>query len=432
MDVVNINRLRQLMENPEQLAYERARCHDPPPPYSESAPTTQAPSPTHAVVEDEWRQKDLRERARNKSTPYVQFQNQTKRERERLGRQQSGGSRRKQTLPFDQSSDYRANSENNVRSRWVEQGIWGKEWGPAWSPNSHPMTHGWRMRESEEGPFYGSYNPTTSYNKPGARWGHEESESELDPEPEPESQTEQQPQANTVIFGARPDKLNPPPRLRKYVQTPLKPLLQSVIPRPTVRNPEASRPHNQFQAQLTLERQWIMDEIHHEAPNVDFDLDTMAYESVKRNWRDDGIWNPRWGETPGTMWMHEETEGEEAIESVSSSCPVDEQPFQVSNNKQQTHSPPINDSRHAPVSDHDGAYVLRKRSRRIAKNTSNSRPIATDHVLKPAKVPHKADDSIRKTRRSRVTRTAAQNRGARREPRRSRRLAHQPPEIEVP
>ncbi|KAF2253953.1 hypothetical protein BU26DRAFT_561215 [Trematosphaeria pertusa] len=31
----------------------------------------------------------------------------------------------------------------------------------------------------------------------------------------------------------------------------------------------------------------------------------MAYESTK-NWIEDGIWNPTWGELPGTTWMHED------------------------------------------------------------------------------------------------------------------------------
>lgn len=66
--------------------------------------------------------------ARYKSTPLNQFKSQARRERERLEHQLSEERfGRRQTLLWDQSSDLQANSENNVRSRWVEQGIWGDE-----------------------------------------------------------------------------------------------------------------------------------------------------------------------------------------------------------------------------------------------------------------------------------------------------------------
>ncbi|KAK2611910.1 hypothetical protein QQS21_002016 [Conoideocrella luteorostrata] len=113
--------LQQLHDDPQQLASERDRRYNRnPPPYAE---TTQPPTPASPVVDPfyEHQQKML---ALYKSLPWKQFESQVKRETERLEHQRAHERfGRRQTLPWDDSSNDRANAENNVRSRWVEQGI---------------------------------------------------------------------------------------------------------------------------------------------------------------------------------------------------------------------------------------------------------------------------------------------------------------------
>lgn len=191
---------------------------------------------------DEFYQRELRRLARGKSTPLVQSKSQAERERERLEHQISEERfGRRQTLPWDDSSDLQANSENNIRSHWVEQGIWGDEWGPAWPKDSHPMTTKWTHRGG--GSFFGPHNPTTSESAPGARWGHEESDPEPESESEPKSEPEQEQRPIFGIFGlgiGQPRRPKPRPRPIRYTQTPLGPIAQYPVPRPTVRNPDIS------------------------------------------------------------------------------------------------------------------------------------------------------------------------------------------------
>jgi hypothetical protein len=43
--------------------------------------------------------------------------------------------------------------------------------------------------------------------------------------------------------------------------------------------------------QISTEREYLRGEVESETPGTFVDLDTMAYESVKKNWIEDGIWN---------------------------------------------------------------------------------------------------------------------------------------------
>ncbi|KAM0417270.1 hypothetical protein ACHAPT_012711 [Fusarium lateritium] len=312
--------------DPQQLAHERDRLYDePPPPYSESGETTEPPTPDPPPAVDKTFQRRLRMVAHYKSTPINQFESQVKRERERLEYQiseQSFG--RRQTLPWDDSLDLEANPQNNVRSRWVEQGIWGDSWGPAWPKNSQPLS-----TKEAGGPSSGPYDPATSDSRPGARWGHEEPDPE--PEPEPESESEPKPEsAPEHFFAYRQPK---PPRRRPiwYVQTPWGPVARYPIPIPTVRNPETSRPYHQFLYQISKEREWIKDEMAHTAPGSAIDLDAMAYESVKNNWIKDGVWHPEWDDRPGMTWKHEEPPSESEPEPEDEEEGAEEAPHVASN-----------------------------------------------------------------------------------------------------
>lgn len=320
-----VEALERLRDDPQQLAHERNRLYDePPPPYSESGETTEPPTPVPEPPSavDKTYQREMRLEAHYKSTPINQFESQAKRERERLEHQLSEKRfGRRQTLPWDNSLDLKANSENNIRSRWVEQGIWGDDWGPAWPKNSKPMTTKW-LHEGG-GPFQSPNDPRGSW--PGARWGHEEpdpepdySGSESESESSPEQEKERRPVMGIFDPGYRPPKPPRPPCRRpiRVIQTALGPLPQYPIPVPTVRNPEASRPYPQFVYQISKEREWIKDEMAHAAPGSAIDLDAVAYESVKKNWIKDGVWHPEWDDQPGRAWKHEEPDPEDEEEGV--------------------------------------------------------------------------------------------------------------------
>ncbi|KAH6983679.1 hypothetical protein BKA56DRAFT_350871 [Ilyonectria sp. MPI-CAGE-AT-0026] len=116
-------------------------------------------------------------------------------------------------------------------------------------------------------------------------------------------------------------------------------LPQYPIPRPTVRNPEASRPYHQFLYQITKERDWIKDETDYKAPGSVIDLDAMAYQGVKNNWIKDGIWNPKWDELPGRTWIHEESEEEVVVEAPAASDDSGRRPSDTADDRQQAHGP---------------------------------------------------------------------------------------------
>lgn len=225
----------------------------------------------------------------------MQFEAQARRELARFRRQLPAG---RQTLPYDYELSVDANVENNVRSRWVDQGIWGDEWGPAWPkgmrvfwnlpiklPADHPCPHG--------------------------PWGHE---AESEPEPEPEPKDKGVVRQFGLFLRQKPER----PELHpvKYIKTPFGLTRKSLNRKPAVRNPEASRPYHQFLYQLSKEREWIEDEVEYRGPGGRIDLDAMAYERTKKNWIEDGIWNPEWGELPGMTWHHEVPEEEEVIEKL--------------------------------------------------------------------------------------------------------------------
>ncbi|KAH7175619.1 hypothetical protein EDB81DRAFT_849807 [Dactylonectria macrodidyma] len=324
-------------DDAQKLEDERdRRFNDASPSYAESGETTQPPSP-HSPTVDEYYQKTLREKkeARGKSIPLRQFASQARRECERLDRQHlEKRTGRRQTLPWDNTSDYTANSENNVRSRWIEQGIWGDDWGPAWPYDSHPMTPGWISREGR--PFVGhSHNRYKAV--PGTRWGHEEPdpgfESESETQSEPRPRLKQRPLSALSVGLGQPKPPKPPPPPVRYVETRWGLIAQAPVPRPKVRDREASRPYPQFLYQAYKERDWIEDEMNykartnsHEARSSVIDLktlDEMAYESVKKNWIEDGIWKSDWDDFPGGTWAHEDPDEQDVVEAPAASVPAE-------------------------------------------------------------------------------------------------------------
>lgn len=307
-----VDALQQFQDDPDLLAREMHQRYDePPPPYPGSGETTQPPTPGSSGFDDYYHRLKRWE-ARYKATPLTQFKMQAKREKDRLFHQVSDARYgRRQTLPWDRSSDLRANSENNVRQRWVEQGIWGEEWGPAFPEESHPMDKR-RRGKKMDGPFYGAYHSSADKYSTSSRWGHddfcEQLESDRAPKPAP---------GPGFHFRSRapdPEELPKPHQFAKYIQGPDGPVKLGSSRRPTVRDPEASRPCHQFAYQVRKEREWIKDEMSYKSPGAVLDLDSLAYQSVKDSWQKDGVWNPKWVDLPGTKWLYEELQEEEATE----------------------------------------------------------------------------------------------------------------------
>lgn len=188
------------------------------------------------------------------------------------------------------------------------------------------------------GPFSGPYNATTSESWPGARWGHKENDRE--PESEPESEPKSEPeQERPPIFGIFGLGVGQPKRPRPRRQLPPGPVPIYLIPTPTVRNPEASRPYDQFLYQITKERDWIKDETDYKQPGSAIDLDAVAYQGVKKNWIKNGIWNPKWDDLPGRTWIYEEPEEEVVVEAPAASDDSGRRPSDTADDRQQTHGP---------------------------------------------------------------------------------------------
>jgi len=202
-----IEDLQRLQNDPERLARERdQRYSESPPPYQSSGETTQPESPEEPHFVPEFELQNRRIEAIRQSTPYAQFNAQARRERERIiyqiGEERFG---RRQTLPYDETQDLAANAKNNIRARWVEQGIWKEEWGPPWGKGAQPSDNRWRYSgKLRRGPRIEAI----------ARWAHEKDvvqrlppEFEQKPEPRPNPS----PDVNVFSFQFPPNPNPPPP-----------------------------------------------------------------------------------------------------------------------------------------------------------------------------------------------------------------------------
>ncbi|KAF2188142.1 hypothetical protein K469DRAFT_724733 [Zopfia rhizophila CBS 207.26] len=146
----------------------------------------------------------------------------------------------------------------NVKKRWVEQGIWNDKW-----------------------------NKTAS-----GRWKHEEP---LELESESETDTEAGPQSDEE-------------KRRRIAER-----------RVTLeREREASRPFYQSVYQVSKERERIQYESGSgkaiTTTTASADINTRAYENVNNTWIKRGIWNRNWGILPGMSWKHEEPLEEETAD----------------------------------------------------------------------------------------------------------------------
>ncbi|KAI1127059.1 hypothetical protein F5Y10DRAFT_201203 [Nemania abortiva] len=256
--------LAALLDNPERLDRARSRFDNSPPVYRSqpSGTTTEPWSPDRRS--DEQRRLEERENQlrldRLASSPDEQYRRQKKEELDRLEEEASDLTRR-QLLYGRGPVNFWILAEENVKKRWVEQGIWNEKWKPF---------HEWR-------------------------WKHEEP---LSLQIQEEAQDEA---AARPIFRKRAE-----PRMRQ---------LTSDEQARAVREREASRPFHQFVFQVSKKREQIQGRStvdqgqgQGQPASSDFahDINTRAYEEVKNIWIKRGIWNAKWGILPGMSWKHEQ------------------------------------------------------------------------------------------------------------------------------
>jgi hypothetical protein len=254
--------------DPLRLDRERQRFGHSPPPYTSnpSGTTTRSASPNPPSEEQRLRQERRRQLAwdRMASEPYKQFEHQISDEKKRIMEADLNQTR---CLRVGDNPDKFA--YENVKKRWVEQGIWNNKWN-----------------QFADG-----------------RWKHEEP---LELESEPETHPEVEP---SPLFSLSPKQPQPKPRRPKSDDEKQRIAERRVI---REREREASRPYHQFIYQISKERERIQEESENGEGADAADINTRAYKNVKNIWTKRGIWNGRWGILPGMSWKHEGPLEEEA------------------------------------------------------------------------------------------------------------------------
>ncbi|TRX92089.1 hypothetical protein FHL15_006956 [Xylaria flabelliformis] len=278
MGLADANRALEILSNdPKQLEKARSRFSRSPPSYRSypSGTTTQLYTPSEADKEQSWLseqrfQLSMEYRA---SLPASQFDAHI---REELRQIDEGNDNNTRPVPI--GMEYTTYARNCVKKRWVEQGIWNKDWkwrgGVVW------------------------------------RWKHEEP-----PEPELEVQkgleAEKEIQSNPLPLWmrrprtktARAEKDNDSGAEDDEETRQLK---YACALREHER--EASRPFHQFVYQVSREREQIQQQLRRNGGNIEdpADINTRAYEGVKKIWMERKIWDKKWGMMPGMSWKHEQ------------------------------------------------------------------------------------------------------------------------------
>ncbi|KAI1305449.1 hypothetical protein F5Y03DRAFT_384448 [Xylaria venustula] len=245
--------LAALVENPGQLDHARRRFDDSPPSYRSrlSGTSTRSSSPDNRS--DNERRREQRESKLRReylaSQPRFQFQDQTGDEAEQII---SDHEDRISRVP--PGTNFSQLAHDNVKKRWIEQGIWNEEW----------------------------VNPRVKWT-----WKHEEP-------PTPKRQDDEAPSS---LISAN--------RTQKGKEVEKDPQAQAMLERER----EASRPFHQFVYQVSKQRERIQQLLSHEGAAITAppDINTAAYDVVKATWMKRGIWNTKWGMFPGMSWRHEQT-----------------------------------------------------------------------------------------------------------------------------
>ncbi|KAH6884921.1 hypothetical protein B0T10DRAFT_577314 [Thelonectria olida] len=298
--------LAALVVDPQRLDRARERFSEPPPSYtshlSHNSTLSQSPNPPS----EEQRRREERKwqliREHGASLPSNRFATEKSEEIDRLYEGDRYPTRRQPV-----GTNHCKLAWENVKKRWVEQGIWNDKWksrGGVW------------------------------------RWKHEEPL-----EPESEWEIDSEAGAATPLFGLPSERTKAKPSRRKSTEE-----LRRIAERRPIREREreASRPFYQFVYQVSKERERIQDDMNLPEPSAPdwsdlnmtiygevqyqaalqawagngqsqdglnvqratipppLGINTTAYERVKNNWMETGIWNSKWGVLPGMSWKHEQ------------------------------------------------------------------------------------------------------------------------------
>ena len=257
--------------------------NSPPPPYSapQSHNSTRSQSPD--LGSDEQRRREERKWQliieRRASRPYEQLSAQEIKEEEWLVQADRNG-----THPLPCRVGFDKLAHDNVKKRWVEQGIWHEKW--------------------------------TSTASNGV-WKHEEP-LELESELETDDEREPQPGIFTASLMPRPPKSDE--EKQRIIEQRSRRLRELETSR------QASRPFHQFVYQVSHQRGRIEDTLGNAearaAASPNADINTRAYEMVKSFWVKQKIWDQRWGILPGMSWKHEEPL-EEEVSAPAQTNPVE-------------------------------------------------------------------------------------------------------------
>ena len=263
----------------QRLDRTREQFDDPPPPCTsdrlDRAARSRSQSPDSPSEETIRRQEErllqLAEEAAA-SKPRKQFSAQIREERKRISEASLNGTHR---LSIGDSTFEIA--YENVKKRWVEQGIWSNKWNNKLN------------------------------NFASEQWEHEEpleveSDSETDMDPEA-------PPTRFSLFSNQPLKARRPKSNKERRRIAEQRLILE-------RERQASRPYYQFVYQTSMERERIQNESANDEDADAADINTRAYENVKNIWIKRKIWNKRWGVLPGMSWKHEKPLEEEIADGI--------------------------------------------------------------------------------------------------------------------
>ena len=316
-------------EDPEQVDRARGRFSESPPSYrshlSHNSARSQSPNPPNEEEQrrEDWKWQLIKEH--EASFPYTQLRAQINEENDRIIK---ADETRIRFLPVGMNIYELA--DKNIKERWFEQGIWNEKW---------EKRSVWR-------------------------WKHEEPfEPESESEPNSEAEDCGLFQFSRAGVKKEPRRPKSDEELRRIAER--RPLRE--------REREGSRPLNQFVYQVSKEREWIQDVInapkyfamdsndiymqtvlqalarsgwpHNELAvrtNIPDppDINTMAYETVKKTWMKRGLWNKKWGILPGMAWKHEQPL-EEMLREEMGDDPVPDQADALDGNDRRTGEAPL-------------------------------------------------------------------------------------------
>ncbi|KAJ6041578.1 uncharacterized protein N7446_010539 [Penicillium canescens] len=255
--------LETFVENPSRLDFDRSRFGRRAPSHtscqSHNSTRSQSPCGTSEMEQRRDRRQWQLAKDHEASRPDRQFDAQVD---ELEARIIDGIENRKVAVP--DGTNMHNLARDTVKKNWIKQGIWNEQWK----------------------------------NMPKTRWMHEESR---------DMSSASETDTSTAL------KLNLFSPLEKAESWSSQPYSGSIIQQRVERRArqknknEASRPFHQFIYQISEEREQLQsgspdDTVLVSAP---LDINTNAYNNVKRTWVKRGIWNEKWGILPGMLWKHE-------------------------------------------------------------------------------------------------------------------------------